>query len=442
VNGEPGAPAPLIGVKEDPDSGIYYWTLDNEWIYKPGTTDEKIPVTGNTPQLRINNNFWEVCINGACAADDDWDVLLSNGNPVSAVGPQGDAIFAKDGITEYDDYVEFLLADGATTIQVPKYRPLSVTFDQPVPFTTHEEPIVIACTYTGQVKSITVVDVPHGWTVTPNIADSLITVVSPADNGKYYTAAGTATLIISDDTEHTITRTLVLECPTYTPPAGLEIIIATLPQDFQNGEPQNIPFTTKSAVSVMVTDVPHGWSVTVALDPVAGVGAGTFIITAPSNGLVSGTALALASDSEGKSAGCMLPLKLVPVDGGDTGDCRWTITGISGSYTLTISPTDAGGAMEDYDGKNAQAPWISSYGDDIKNLYIQEDVTTIGNYAFSSCRGLTSVVIPNSVTAIGENAFSYCGNLTSVTISKSIDVISKRAFFNCGSLTSVVIVVT
>ena len=35
-------------------------------------------------------------------------------------------------------------------------------------------------------------------------------------------------------------------------------------------------------------------------------------------------------------------------------------------------------------------------------------VTSIGNYAFGGCSGLTSVIIPNSVTSIGNYAFYYC----------------------------------
>ncbi|MDY5953778.1 MAG: leucine-rich repeat protein, partial [Sodaliphilus sp.] len=41
-------------------------------------------------------------------------------------------------------------------------------------------------------------------------------------------------------------------------------------------------------------------------------------------------------------------------------------------------------------------------------------VTSIGDYAFEDCKGLTSVTIGNSVTSIGENAFRYCSGLTSV----------------------------
>ena len=44
----------------------------------------------------------------------------------------------------------------------------------------------------------------------------------------------------------------------------------------------------------------------------------------------------------------------------------------------------------------------------IKVNDLEYTVSSIGNGAFSECRGLTSVTIPNSVTSIGEYAFYYC----------------------------------
>ena len=66
-------------------------------------------------------------------------------------------------------------------------------------------------------------------------------------------------------------------------------------------------------------------------------------------------------------------------------------------------------------------------------------VTSIGDYAFYLCSGLTSVTIPNSVTSIADYAFEGCSSLTSVTIPNSVTSIGKWAFISCSGLTSVTI---
>ena len=72
-------------------------------------------------------------------------------------------------------------------------------------------------------------------------------------------------------------------------------------------------------------------------------------------------------------------------------------------------------------------------------MTIPNSVTSIGNYAFSGCSGLTSVTIPNSVTSIGNNAFYSCTGLTSVTIPNSVTSIGNYVFDGCSGLTSVTI---
>ena len=64
-------------------------------------------------------------------------------------------------------------------------------------------------------------------------------------------------------------------------------------------------------------------------------------------------------------------------------------------------------------------------------------VTTIGQWAFSSCISLASIDIPNSVTTIGESAFASCESLASIDIPNSVMTIGKRAFSHCSSLASV-----
>lgn len=73
----------------------------------------------------------------------------------------------------------------------------------------------------------------------------------------------------------------------------------------------------------------------------------------------------------------------------------------------------------------------------LTSLIIPSNVTEIGNYAFVNCRGLTSMKIPSSVTNIGDCAFLNCSGLTSLVISSGVTKIGDSAFSNCSGLTSI-----
>jgi hypothetical protein len=61
----------------------------------------------------------------------------------------------------------------------------------------------------------------------------------------------------------------------------------------------------------------------------------------------------------------------------------------------------------------------------------------IPEFAFWTCRNLSSIVIPQSVNTIGENAFGNCWNLTSIEIPNSVSTIGAAAFGNCSKITSI-----
>ena len=82
---------------------------------------------------------------------------------------------------------------------------------------------------------------------------------------------------------------------------------------------------------------------------------------------------------------------------------------------------------------------VNNDGEEIIEFTIPNSVTSIGNYAFNGCSGLTSIEIPNSVTSIGDYAFYGCSNLTSVTIPNSVTSIGISSFNGCSGLTSIAI---
>ena len=101
---------------------------------------------------------------------------------------------------------------------------------------------------------------------------------------------------------------------------------------------------------------------------------------------------------------------------------------------------------------------VTYYGDDINNVpeayKYQGDltiskkvvhggiiftVTSIGDFAFYCCSGLTSITIPNSVTSIGDYAFYWCTSLASIEIPNSVTSIGNTAFAYCSGLESIVV---
>ena len=123
---------------------------------------------------------------------------------------------------------------------------------------------------------------------------------------------------------------------------------------------------------------------------------------------------------------------------------------VANSIVITTGPVDDGKTRVKYTASSGLSDWEGDIVGELTNssipnksnvevVEIGSHVTSIGQYAFYNCSGLTSVTIQNSVTSIGTYAFEGCIGLTSVTIPDSVTNIGSMAFYRCNGLTSVTI---
>ena len=133
------------------------------------------------------------------------------------------------------------------------------------------------------------------------------------------------------------------------------------------------------------------------------------------------------------------------------GDTEWRTTMLGGEIALVDDMGEPTGQIDNpYDiveieiGTGTQSNPVTSIGDfafsgcsGLTRVTIGDNVTSIGSYAFSGCNGITSVTIPDSVTSIEDGAFFLCSGLTRVTIPNGVTSIGENAFEYCNGLTGV-----
>ena len=119
----------------------------------------------------------------------------------------------------------------------------------------------------------------------------------------------------------------------------------------------------------------------------------------------------------------------------ESGPCGENLTwALDEEGILTISGE---GPMIEY-GWDSPSPWYGKRAA-IRQVVIEEGVTTISDSAFQSYPNLTSVSLPDGFTRIEASAFCFCSNLTTINFPDSLTFIGQNSFNGCTSLEVVMI---
>ena len=123
-----------------------------------------------------------------------------------------------------------------------------------------------------------------------------------------------------------------------------------------------------------------------------------------------------------------------------SGTCGTDVTWELKDGIMTIA---GNGAMDDFcvvtdwwtgeviEEETHRCPW-EAYNDQIREVYVQDGVTSIGTIAFTDCAYLQKVVVGNSVKTIGWDAFANDKKLTDLTLGNSLETIGNDAFYGIG----------
>ena len=155
-----------LSAKKDAD-GIYYWELNGSWLLDD--ENNRMKVSGVTPQLKIENEHWLVSVDGGKTWDD-------------AGTATRDPLF-KEVDNSAEDFVKFVFADG-TEVQVPKKDTFAISFSEPLPLKISAGETV-EITYTlsqGNEKTLVKTVCSNGWQAVVNKQDhtsGTITITAP-----------------------------------------------------------------------------------------------------------------------------------------------------------------------------------------------------------------------------------------------------------------------
>mgnify|MGYP000531476435 CR=1 FL=1 len=401
-NGKDGADGntPVIGVKKDTD-GIYYWTLDGEFIVVDGQKIKAQGTDGNngadgsdgvTPKLEIREGYWWISYDNGT----NWTQL---GKATGEDGKDADSII----ITQDENNVYFELADG-TVITISKTgqsTPNIIEFKDP-----YVKTICVAAWDTDGDSELSYVEATAITTLGTKFKGN--TLIESFEELKYFTHLTS----IDDDTFNACTALTSIQIPASVETIGLRAFkscssLANI--TFEKGSIlRDIKGGSKMASDYMSIDYYGAFSDCSAL-----------------------TAIEIPASVESIGVAAFFYCKRLA-----------SVTFEHSSKLKSIG----GGWSSPYGGFSYGA---FLYCSSLTSIKIPASVETIGASAFKGCIKLTTVTFEKEsrLTTIegyydygykaAHGTFTNCFALTTIELPASIKTIETYSFSGCGKLANI-----
>ena len=401
-NGKDGADGntPVIGVKKDTD-GIYYWTLDGEFIVADGQKIKAQGTDGNngadgsdgvTPKLEIQEGYWWISYDNGT----NWTQL---GKATGEDGKDADSI----KITQDENNVYFELADG-TVITISKTgqsTPNIIEFKDP-----YVKTICVAAWDTDGDSELSYVEATAITTLGTKFKGN--TLIESFEELKYFTHLTS----IDDDTFNACTALTSIQIPASVETIGLRAFkkcssLANI--TFEKGSIlKDIKGGSKMASDYMSIDYYGAFSDCSALTAIE------------------------------------IPASVESIGVAAFSDCK-KLASVTFEHSSKLKSI-GGGWSSPYGGFSYGA---FLYCSSLTSIKIPASVETIGASAFKGCIKLTTVTFEKEsrLTTIegyydygykaAHGTFTNCFALTTIELPASIKTIETYSFSGCGKLANI-----
>ena len=466
---------PIIGVKQDTD-GIYYWTLNGEWLLdangnkiKAQGTDGKDGVNGEdgsdgkdgengkdgkdgvdgsdgqngqdgkdgiTPQLKIENDYWHISYDngatwtqlGKATGEDGKDGENGMNGTNGENGKDGDSFF--QSVTQDENNVYFTLADG-TEIVLPKFSGLNITFSAIGDIACLPgEYVAVDYTISGADSDVYIATITqNGWqaVVTKESASTgYITVTAPNP------LTDSPIIVLVSDSNKTIMRTLSFV-------EGLVVVENASFTLTYEAAMLNVNVHSNLDYTIEIPDAANSWITLESITTRAAVRNDVITLNIAENSEITARSATLQLIFNGESVGTIdiyqqgikgeiiefedSVVEKICLDKWDTsGDGLLSVLEVA----AVTNPNDLSGVFEG----NIN---IESFNE----FRYFTGLTEVPSSAFKACIKLKEITLPENISSLGYEAFYDCKALNNIAIPATVRYLARECFYNCTSLTNV-----